>query len=183
MLIYKITNIVNNKVYIGQTVKSLDYRKKQHIIRANAGERSHKLYLAMRKHGIESFVFEELCSALKEDNLNSLEQEFILEYNSYKSGYNSTEGGDTVSPEMRSKISNTLKGHTYNKGKMPKGANHKHSKSYKVQFPDGSINIVTGWRQFCREHSLNQGTFSKTLTKENYTYSHKGFVLLEKFND
>lgn len=137
----------------------------------------------MRKHGVENFEFSELCSVIQPEYLNQLETDFITEFNSYNVGYNMTCGGDTVSIEQRKKISATLMGHTYNKGKMPKGSAHPRSKRYLVRFPDGTENIVHGWKKFCRDNGLNEGTFSKTLTREDYTYSHKGYVLLEKFND
>ena len=61
--IYKITNQVNGKVYIGQSVK-IKSRWAQHKREVNSGNSNTLLYNAMRKHGIENFTFEviEECS-------------------------------------------------------------------------------------------------------------------------
>lgn len=55
MLIYKVTNLNNNKVYIGQTIRSLDYRKSQHI-RACTTKNYYDNYFhnALNKYGFDS---------------------------------------------------------------------------------------------------------------------------------
>ena len=76
--IYKITNLENGRVYIGQTKQNFKERWRTHVkrgIRAEAGT-SNKLYTAMWEDGIENFTFEVLseCSAAE---LNKKEKEFI----------------------------------------------------------------------------------------------------------
>jgi len=93
MLIYKITNNVNGKVYIGQTTKTLEQRKAGHLQDAKNGVNRH-LYDAMRKYGFENFIFEELCKANSKSELNYLEAKYILEYDSVRTGYNMGYGGD-----------------------------------------------------------------------------------------
>ena len=68
MIIYKITNKINGKVYIGQTIRSLEIRKRGHIQCAEQGMNRH-LYNAMRKYGIENFEFEEMCKANSKSEL------------------------------------------------------------------------------------------------------------------
>lgn len=92
--IYKITNDVNGKVYIGKTSSSLERRWKEHI--GSIGKRDCKdrpLYRAMNKYGVEHFSIEavEQCT-----NVNASEREryWISYYNSYHNGYNATYGGD-----------------------------------------------------------------------------------------
>lgn len=87
--IYKITNQINGKCYIGQSINILQ-RWKQH--RTNAAVRTEALYLAFQKYGIENFSFEilEECS---EEELDQKEQYYISYFNSYKNGYNMTQGG------------------------------------------------------------------------------------------
>ena len=53
--IYKITNRVNNKMYIGQTRFTVEHRFKQHIKNFNIEHRSQPLYNAFAKYGIENF--------------------------------------------------------------------------------------------------------------------------------
>lgn len=48
MIIYKVTNLVNGKVYIGQTKHSLDVRKQRHLQQARKGTNTH-FYQAIRK--------------------------------------------------------------------------------------------------------------------------------------
>ena len=57
-LIYKITNTINNKVYIGQTSFSLDKRLKEHIQDAKKHLLNRPLYSAFNKYGVENFQIE-----------------------------------------------------------------------------------------------------------------------------
>lgn len=93
MIIYRITNKINGKVYIGQTRKTLEYRKQQHIKCAKDGTDRH-LYNAMRKYGVENFIFEQIDMASSPEELNYLESKYILEYDSVRKGYNMGYGGD-----------------------------------------------------------------------------------------
>ena len=92
--IYKITNLVNGKVYIGQStlIEKRFTRHKNTAINPTYKEYDYPLYKAMRKYGINNFVFEiiEECSV---DELNEREIFYIKQYDSYKHGYNQDEGG------------------------------------------------------------------------------------------
>lgn len=90
--IYIIKNKINDKVYIGQTTNSIEYRWKQHKYAANEGRKFH-LYNAMRKYGIDNFWVELLEEVNSQLNLNERESYWIKRYNSYDNGYNSTLGG------------------------------------------------------------------------------------------
>lgn len=92
--IYKITNDINQKVYIGKTERSIEERFKEHC-RAYRQERCEKrpLYAAMKKYGTEHFHVELVEET---DNPEEREQYWIKFYNSYGStGYNATMGGDS----------------------------------------------------------------------------------------
>lgn len=98
--LYIITNTINNKVYIGKTYKSTEYRFKEHIkdafiIDYNTFEYKYdyKLYRAIRKYGSDKFKAK-LIGQFEEGILEQKEQEYIAKYNSYEDGYNSTLGGD-----------------------------------------------------------------------------------------
>ena len=72
--IYKITNIINNKIYIGKTSYSVEDRFKQHI-KDSVKDRCEKrpLYNAMNKYGVENFTVETI-GEYPEEQLNEKEQ-------------------------------------------------------------------------------------------------------------
>ena len=94
MLIYKITNLINNKLYIGQTCKTLNERMLTHKNSMISGVNTH-LYNAMRRYGWENFKFEVVCKATSQEELDELEVYYIDYYDTYRHGYNMTLGGST----------------------------------------------------------------------------------------
>ena len=99
--IYKITNNINNKSYIGQGV-NIRNRVLYHVRCSNSGSKL-KIHAAIRKHKIDNFTVEILCivNIFNRDNfiivkeLNVLECLYIEVFNSFGGGYNSTPGGDS----------------------------------------------------------------------------------------
>lgn len=93
--IYKITNLVNYKIYIGFTGRKIQYRLTSHIRTANKGSTT-MLSNAIRKHNKENFQIECLYQSHDRDHtLNKMEPYFINEYNTFLGeGYNLTSGGD-----------------------------------------------------------------------------------------
>ena len=84
--IYKITNKVNGKVYIGKTEETVEKRFKQHLSEyLKERSKNRPLYRAMQKYGKENF---EVCT-LEETNNSSEREIFWIEfYSSYSNGYN-----------------------------------------------------------------------------------------------
>lgn len=97
MIIYKITNQINNKVYIGLTTCSLKYRWAKHITESKNINNTKHLYKSMRKYGIENFTIEEIDSTNDFKELGRLERYYIQQYNSTNPnlGYNLTHGGES----------------------------------------------------------------------------------------
>lgn len=91
--IYKIWNELNDNVYIGQTIRPLSARWKEHTQRYKYIE--NHLYLAMRKYGIQYFHIELIEECLEKD-LDEREKYWIAYYNSYYDGYNETIGGQGI---------------------------------------------------------------------------------------
>lgn len=87
--IYKITNLANGKMYVGQTGGTLSRRWGQHKAARN---KAYVLYAAMRKYGVENFTVECLQECAEEE-LDALEKYWIKKLDTYNNGYNSTEGG------------------------------------------------------------------------------------------
>lgn len=105
--IYKITNKLNDKVYIGQSV-DINARWRQHI---NAKD-NYAIHNAIKKYGKENFSFEILLECPAE-MLNVWERDMIALYDCISpNGYNLTEGGEgyKCSEETRLKMSNIRKG-------------------------------------------------------------------------
>lgn len=93
--IYKITNLINGKIYIGQSV---NINKRWNDEKRRAFDTTDKSYeyplnRAIRKYGIENFSFEiqEECTR---ENLNEREKYWIHYYDSFFNGYNQTLGGE-----------------------------------------------------------------------------------------
>ena len=91
--IYKITNTINGKSYIGQTIQNVKERFYQHCAtKCSKAVSNMAIHRAIKKYGKSNFtveVIEEIDSA----NLNDRERYWIKCYNSYNNGYNSTKGG------------------------------------------------------------------------------------------
>lgn len=106
--IYKATNIINGKVYIGFTSLTVDDRINTHL-KNSKNNIVTKFYNGIRKYDWDNFTWEIIYQSLDGDHtLNVMENYFILEHDSFKNGYNSTLGGDgvlgrVVSEEERSK--------------------------------------------------------------------------------
>lgn len=123
LIIYKFTNKLNGKVYIGQTIQTLEERVKQHIHRKD-GTYFHN---TLSKYGIESFDVDVIDTATTTQELNNKERYWIEHYNSCdkRYGYNTTLGGETnpmqcisaknkhdakmASEETRKKISDSMR--------------------------------------------------------------------------
>lgn len=94
MFVYKITNKINNKVYIGITTKCVVGRFYKHNWDAENGN-GYYLHNAMRKYGAQNFTCETLFEADSLVELKAKEIEYIKEYDSFGcGGYNLTKGGD-----------------------------------------------------------------------------------------
>ena len=91
----KITNNINNKVYIGQTIDSLEKRFYKHCWEAqHSNDRTSPLHQAMRKYGIQNFTIV-VIEECENSNLNNREKYWIKQYNTFLGdGYNATLGGE-----------------------------------------------------------------------------------------
>ena len=123
MIIYKAENKINKKVYIGQTIKTLEERKNQHTQEAKRGN-GFRFQDAIARYGEENFIWQIIDEADNVDELNQKEEYWIEYYRSYEKGYNGTKGDSNPmnypqsklkhdeimrSQEVRDKISKTMK--------------------------------------------------------------------------
>ena len=172
-IIYKIENMINHKVYIGQTSQDRGFkdrycRKGQGIERVYNSylyEQEHNryynahLFRAIEKYGFDAFVVDEIFDvALTESELNEKEIFYIKEFDSFHNGYNSTLGGDGTSGY-----------------KPPTGENHKQSVRVCQISPDGKlIKIWDSFGDINRELGLGKGAIANVCTCRKETSG--GFV-------
>lgn len=94
--IYKVTNKVTGKSYIGQTRKSVEFRWRQH----KNSKDCYYFHKAIQKYGEENFEVTTLEECDVED-LDSKEIFYISKYNTFNNGYNMTTGGYAYNPNKR----------------------------------------------------------------------------------
>jgi len=91
MVIYKITNKINGKIYIGQTIAKLQHRWAVH----KASKRKSPLTSAFKSYGVENFIIEPIASCLDVSFLDELEIKLIEAHDClYPKGYNLLKGGN-----------------------------------------------------------------------------------------
>lgn len=118
--IYKITNLINNKIYIGKTTRDIKRRFIEHKLKAKSGLDYH-LSRAIRKYGDKNFIIETIqvfcCTSesLLNRKLDEAEKKYINLFNSKINGYNMTDGGDggfghIITEETRKRLSEAKRG-------------------------------------------------------------------------
>jgi len=96
-IIYKVTNLVNGKIYIGKTVFSLKARRTRHISDSKINSCKFAFHKALLKYGKDCFIWEVLESVIFHDLLFDLEKFYIKKFNcKIPNGYNMTDGGEGV---------------------------------------------------------------------------------------
>ena len=85
-VIYKATNMLNKKSYIGQTRRSLEIRKKEHELDSNLNKSNSAFHFALKKYGFDNFSWEilEECDKSLLDSREDYWQEF---YQAKEFGY------------------------------------------------------------------------------------------------
>ena len=124
-IIYKATNLLNGKIYIGQTIRKLQERKNSHFYDSRL-ESNRVFPRAIKKYGKENFKWEIIDSSSSKEELDFKEKYYILYYNSLVNvgyGYNVGEGGTFgysikgLSPIEKEKVNNKRKLSWRNKSK------------------------------------------------------------------
>lgn len=114
MIVYKATNKINGKVYIGITTKTLKHRISIH--KKDSKTKNTYFYKAIKKYGFDNFIWEEIDTASSIEELHDKEIYYIKHYDSFdnkEKGYNTTSGGGSlyqITEEERQARSERAKG-------------------------------------------------------------------------
>lgn len=167
MIIYKATNTVNGKYYIGKTKNSLVSRIKSHKIAST--KKDWLFYRAINKYGFDKFKWEVIIECGNIDELNELEKKYISEN---KDGYNVAkggDGGDTISkhPNLKNIKENVSKFH---KGKVL-------SDEHKQKISDAHKGKTKDWAKETAK-KMSEGNVGKEskLKGSNLSDEHKGKI-------
>lgn len=189
--IYRITNILNNKMYIGYTHRNISKRWYEHIRDSLTRPERSYLHRAMHKHGSENFNLEVLyCSKDLKYTLNVMEPYFIGLYDTFNMGYNLTLGSEgSIGIKLTEKHKAILK--KINTGKkLTQAAKNAISKNWLVIHPDGKEEIVGNLVPFCRKYNLKEDLMysvaRNTSPNKKSTYirtHHKGFKCVNLSGD
>lgn len=79
-IIYLVTNKINNKVYVGQTINTLNRRRINHLAAARNENDNLYFHRAIKKYGEENFDWKVLDKANNQEELNNLECFYIKKY-------------------------------------------------------------------------------------------------------
>lgn len=132
--IYRITNKVNGKHYVGQTKNVRNRWNRHKELQKKANDANYKyrkfiqvIHYALAKYGLENFEFVVVEEVETQEQANDREEHWARELNSYApSGYNVTKCGEhkALSEETKRKISEAQKGR-----KVPKHRKQQISKT------------------------------------------------------
>jgi group I intron endonuclease len=187
MIIYKITNILNNKIYIGKTTKTLKIRWNTHL-RDSKKNSNIYLYNAIKKYGKDNFIIEQIENCPDECG-NDKEKYWIKYFNSSNKtiGYNITEGGDggIKSEESKKRISESLKIYyknhppPYNPTKGKFGKFHQfYGKHHKLKIKQNLSKFRTGKKY---EDIMNKSTSIKLKNMHREMWSGENNPAFKKF--
>lgn len=172
-------NTVNNKIYIGQTKKTLNQRWSSHKSRARKGS-TLAIHNAMRKYGVENFSIHPIAQATSLEEANEIEKALIIEHRSLctENGYNITTGGSNGSFCIG----------------RPKTEEHKrkiakvHRKNAKpiVQFDWATGELIKVWtgQKEARRHGFSGNILKHIKSEKGYGYAYdSGWIYLSRWEE
>lgn len=180
MIIYKITNKINGKIYIGQTRSTLKKRFNQHCEKRN----NTAISLAIKKYGKLNFEIEIIYNnILTIEELNKKEIECISKYNSLSpNGYNVEIGGNQSKQSEETKIK---------KSKKLKGRRIEWSEKIKISVKELWEDPEYRERQTKQRHEkrgkyrkgIKKDKLKKNINIENFQKDYHDFVGLDELSD
>lgn len=191
MYVYKISNTINKKVYIGQSIRPIEQRFRRHINDALNNILDTHFARAIRKYGADKFYIELIDTAKDQEELTKKEQQWIRYYrsNNPKYGYNETDakyksGGNTYknkTPEelqaIATKISKTKIGGLNNQARKIKCLNVKTNEEIffdslslcQKYFNESTHRFITT-RVLHKTRSLYKGEWAIAYYEDDYSH-------------
>jgi group I intron endonuclease len=176
-VVYKITNQINGKSYIGYTKLSADNRWSQHTYDALHNRDNRKFYNAIRKYGLDIWIVESLCTVETIAEAKTKEIEYIALYDSYNKGYNATLGGDgnngiIMSEESNLKRSKALTGRKKSSETIEKFKSRKQSTETKQAISESHKGMKKPWVKWDHTQIVKRAMTRRALSKEQYDKMH-----------
>lgn len=172
--IYKITNLKNNKIYIGFTINEIQVRLRNHIRASRQNKKRHTyLHSAIRKYGEDFFIIEEIEQGVNKKLLKEREK-YWIEY--FKPDYNLTKGGEGClgykhSKETKTKITGCPKGTKQTLSEEQRGILSNRAKMMNEKKGSGyKLNVSEEDRQRRRENMIR---LNKERKGQNTTLNKK----------
>lgn len=135
MIVYKITNLLNSKIYIGCTTKDIHKRFYQHFAHRKGNTVIGKAFI---KYGRDNFIIEELEKCDSRENMFDREKYWIEKLKSNENGYNLTNGGDCGPIKMGDENWNYSKKNLY----LSKLCSERKGKSYEELYGIDKANEI-----------------------------------------
>ena len=172
--VYRITNQITNKSYIGWTSQSIEVRWKQHKKAADKNKDNRPFYNALRKYGHACWIVELLEQVSTGKIAKEKEIEYIDYYKTYDFGYNATRGGDgnngiQMSAESNSARSIALKGKSKNYDRM---AGKKHTIESRKKISEAHTGMKKPWVKWTPEQIKKRAMTRRSLTEDQYNKIH-----------
>lgn len=185
MWIYKITNKINNKIYIGQSTHSVQKRFKRHLNDALSNRLDTHLCRAIRKYGPENFYVEEIDEASSQNELNQKEHYWINYYDSLHIGYNETDsvlkcGGNTYINKTEEEMENIKE--KIRQTKMGE-KNPNHRKVIQTDLITGEKIIFGSMQEGARYHGVKSKTFIQRRCDGELTIPYHHRYIFEDYKE
>lgn len=178
--VYKITNKLNNKIYIGITNQGSGARYRHHWYEARIGEPS-PIHKSMAKYGEDNFILEIIDFAENAKELKEKEKYYIKFFNSRdrKIGYNLTDGGDGTfgrkhSEEAKKRMSETQK-LNYSDEHRKAVAESNARRTKKVLMFDKDLNVIKEFnslKEAAAETKIHSTTIRKSIRGNKISYEY-----------
>ena len=159
-IIYKVTNQENGKIYIGQTIQTLNERKNKHYYKARQKEYTTHFINALRKYPEEVFIWEIIDEAETQEVLDEKEKYWIAYYNSVEEGYNTKDGGQTI--VVTDKFLEQCGSYPF----------------YAFDLKGNKLGEFLNQREFSRQYGVGKGDIYRML--HNQTYYCNGVICINK---